>query len=71
MKGLTMVGNAKNKRMQFKRKKYQRLSIHFGTKMQKNIFQRKSRSGKHKDDDISSGNAYRKVRGYAKYNYMP
>ena len=63
-----MRGNAKDKRMQWGRKKNHMQEVHFSTKKQKKIFQRKLRNGKQKD--ITSGNAYRKVGGYAKWKYV-
>lgn len=63
-----MTGNAKEKRMSWKRKKGHKEELHFSTKRQKKLFQRKLRNGKRKD--IPSGNFYRKVSGYAKWNYV-
>ena len=63
-----MEGNAKAKRMAWARKKSHMQEVHFSTKKQKKLFQRKLRNGKNKD--VSSGNAYRKVSGFAKWKYV-
>ena len=64
-----MEGNAKAKRMAWARKKSQMQEVHFSTKKQKKLFQRKLRNGKSKKD-LPSGNAYRKVNGFAKWKYV-
>lgn len=63
-----MRGNARDKRMSWQRKKNYTQEVHRSTKMQKKLFQRKLRNGKFRD--LPSGNAYRKVNGCAKWNYV-
>lgn len=63
-----MEGNAKVKRMAWARKKSHMQEVHLSTKKQKKLFQRKLRNGK--DKEVPSGNAYRKVSGFAKWKYV-
>lgn len=63
-----MEGNAKAKRMAWARKKNHMQEVHFSTKKQKKLFQRKLRNGKSKKDLPSD--AYRKVNGFAKWKYV-
>lgn len=55
-----MIGNAKQKRTSYARKKGWRPYLHFSIKSQKKNFQRKFRNGKIADIAMR-GNAYRKI----------
>lgn len=62
-----MKGNAKDKRMQWSRKKVYGKELKFSTKKQKKYFQRKVRRNLL---DFSNGNLYRKIGRHEKWKYV-
>lgn len=62
-----MNGNAKEKRMQWGRKKVCDKELKFGAKMQKKYFQKKFR---HSRLELNDGNMYRKIGRHEKWKYV-
>lgn len=62
-----MTGNAKEKRMQWSRKKVYNKELKFSAKMQKKYFQRKFR---HSKLELNDGNMYRKIGRHEKWKYV-